>query len=481
MSNASLHNAEAEQAVLGGLMLENSAWDKIVDVITESDFYRRDHRLIFRAIDQLSSKGQPCDTITLSEWLDKHGELNNAGGLGYLGSLANNIPTAANIKAYADIVREHSARRQLIQAANEISNSAHQSESHVDDLLAHVDGKITQIIQQHAKSVHTQTALGKPNLEWMEAFKVSSEEAEKYDHPEWLYANLIISGHVIAIPAPPNGGKTTIMMFIAAKLASRGIIVTYVNADVGQSDAKSMVWYADEHSFSLLLPDMKEGLSMDKVVGNLKAMNEQGGDFSGLVFIFDTLKKMTDVIVKSQAKELYKLLRGLSAKGMTIVLLAHTNKYNDSEGKPIFEGTGDLRSDVDEVIYFIPKKNDDGSMTVSTEPDKVRGKFEPISFEITPDREVVPLSEFIDVASIRQAESQHEKDGPVIELITESIEANKFTEAKIKTYIQQSGSGIGWRTTVAVLKRYTGKLWRVERTFQHNAKQYILIEGATHD
>ena len=175
-----------------------------------------------------------------------------------------------------------------------------------------------------------------------------------------------------------------------------------MNADVSGGDAKQMVYDAKAQGFTLMLPDMKAGMSMDSVVERLILMNEVDADYSGIIFIFDTLKKMTDVINKTRAKELYKTLRGLSAKGMTIALLCHTNKYTDSDGKPIFEGTGDLRTDVDELIYLIPKKNDDGSMTVSTNPDKVRGAFEPITFEISPDRKVTQ-AEYVDVLKIKKA------------------------------------------------------------------------------
>ena len=97
---------EAEQAVLGGLMLDNEAWDKISDIVIEDDFYRRDHRLIFRAIAALADKGSPCDVVTLSEWLESNNHLEAAGGLAHLGALAKNTPSAANILAYAKIVRE---------------------------------------------------------------------------------------------------------------------------------------------------------------------------------------------------------------------------------------------------------------------------------------------------------------------------------------------------------------------------------------
>ena len=116
---------EAEQSVLGGLLLDNSAFDIVADKITPEDFYRREHRLIFRAIGELSQENSPADVVTVSEWLEKTKELDAAGGLAYLGSLANNTPSTANIAAYADIVRERAILRQLIQAANDISNNAY--------------------------------------------------------------------------------------------------------------------------------------------------------------------------------------------------------------------------------------------------------------------------------------------------------------------------------------------------------------------
>lgn len=143
---------EAEQAVLGGLMLDNAAWDKIADVITEEDFYRRDHRLIFRAISKLANEAQPCDAVTLSEWLEKNRELDNVGGLSYLGSLANNTPTAANIKAYAEIVRERSVLRQLISVANEISGSAYNPEGQTSaDLLERAEQLVFEIADAGAR------------------------------------------------------------------------------------------------------------------------------------------------------------------------------------------------------------------------------------------------------------------------------------------------------------------------------------------
>jgi replicative DNA helicase len=122
------HSVEAEQSVLGGLMLDSAAWDQVADRVLAEDFYRNDHRLIFEAVAGLIERNQPCDAVTLSGHLESQGVLDQVGGLAYLGALARDTPTAANIRAYADIVRERSVLRQLITAGNEIVTSALQPE-----------------------------------------------------------------------------------------------------------------------------------------------------------------------------------------------------------------------------------------------------------------------------------------------------------------------------------------------------------------
>lgn len=147
------HSLEAEQAVLGGLMLDNSAWDQIADRVGEDDFYRRDHRLIFRALEHLAESGQPMDAVTLSEWLKSHDELESAGGLAYLGLLARDTPSAANIRAYADIVREQSVLRQLIEAGTEVANAGFNPEGQSSaELLDGAERRIFEIAEQSGRN-----------------------------------------------------------------------------------------------------------------------------------------------------------------------------------------------------------------------------------------------------------------------------------------------------------------------------------------
>jgi len=147
------YSVQAEQSVLGGLMLDNHTWDVVADRLGEEDFYRRDHQLVFRAIRTLAEKQSPFDVITLSEVLEKFGWLEEAGGLAYLGSMAKETPSAANIAAYADIVRERSVLRQLIHAGGEIADSAYHPEGReLAHLVEAAEQKVFQIADQRRKS-----------------------------------------------------------------------------------------------------------------------------------------------------------------------------------------------------------------------------------------------------------------------------------------------------------------------------------------
>ena len=117
------HSIEAERSVLGGLMLDDQAWDRVAGLVTAEDFYRNDHRIIFRCMADLAERNKPLDVITISETLDGVNELDNVGGIAYISDLANSTPTAANISAYSEIVAERATIRNLISVAHEIAES----------------------------------------------------------------------------------------------------------------------------------------------------------------------------------------------------------------------------------------------------------------------------------------------------------------------------------------------------------------------
>lgn len=146
------HSIEAEQAIIGGLMLDNQAWDKVNVVVTETDFYLTEHRMIYQALTDLAKRDHPFDVITVLENLKSNQHLADAGGETYLFELANNTPSVANIRAYADIVREKSVQRQLIHVAHDIADSAYNPNGkEVSELLDHAETRVFAIAEQSAR------------------------------------------------------------------------------------------------------------------------------------------------------------------------------------------------------------------------------------------------------------------------------------------------------------------------------------------
>ncbi|KXX66168.1 replicative DNA helicase [Marichromatium gracile] len=146
------HNLHAEQSLLGGLMLDNTAWDRVADVVSARDLYRREHRLIFQSIARLAESDQPFDVVTLAETLERSEQLEAAGGLSYLATLVNETPSAANIKAYAQIVRDTSVLRQMIAAGTAIADSGYDSQGRpVTELLDNAERQVFEIAEQQSR------------------------------------------------------------------------------------------------------------------------------------------------------------------------------------------------------------------------------------------------------------------------------------------------------------------------------------------
>ncbi|NMG35374.1 replicative DNA helicase [Azoarcus sp. TTM-91] len=146
------HSLEAEQSLIGGILLDNQAWERIADLASEADFYRDDHRRIFKQISKLIDLGKPADVVTVFESLEKSGEAEQAGGLAYLAEIANNTPSAANIRRYAEIVRERAILRKLVAVGDEIASSAlSPSGKDAKALLDEAEAKVFEIAEAGAR------------------------------------------------------------------------------------------------------------------------------------------------------------------------------------------------------------------------------------------------------------------------------------------------------------------------------------------
>ncbi len=220
------NSMQAEQAVLGSLMMDNQTWDSVADKIVEVDFYRRNHQLIFRVIEQLAEKQMPFDIITLSDALRSMGELDSIGGLPYLIMLVEDTPTAANIVAYATIVKDRSVLRQLIHVGTEISNSAFNPEGReTADLLENAERQVFKIAEQRQNNQSGFVSI-KPLLAKMVA-KIEQLYEQKgaitgastgFTDFDELTSGLQ-PADLIIVAGRPSMGKTTIAMNMAENVA----------------------------------------------------------------------------------------------------------------------------------------------------------------------------------------------------------------------------------------------------------------------
>ncbi|HSG96612.1 MAG TPA: replicative DNA helicase [Woeseiaceae bacterium] len=220
------NSIEAERALIGGLMLNAQAWDKIADVISSEDFYRQDHRLIFRAIDRLIDAGSPCDVVTVSEHLDSRGELEEAGGLEYLATLANETVGAANARAYAKIIRERSMLRALINAGNEISGSAFATDGRsASQVLDDAERMVFEIAEKGSRGRKGFKALKDILPEAVDRIDELHQSdgsitgiASGFNELDKMTAGLQ-GGDLVIVAGRPSMGKTTLAINIAENAA----------------------------------------------------------------------------------------------------------------------------------------------------------------------------------------------------------------------------------------------------------------------
>ena len=230
------HSIDAEQAVLGGLMLAPGALDNVADRLAEDDFYRKDHRLIWRAINELANKGMPCDAVTLGDWFESNGLAEMVGGAGYLIELANSTPSAANIAAYAEIVREKSVLRQLIDAGTSITEDGYRPEGKsVHEVLESAEQRVFHIAESGARGKKDSVSMREAVKD---AFKLLTERYQNRGQLTGVSTGFtdldeLTSGlqpsDLIIVAARPSMGKTAFALNIAetAALGSKKAVVVF--------------------------------------------------------------------------------------------------------------------------------------------------------------------------------------------------------------------------------------------------------------
>jgi replicative DNA helicase len=216
------HSIEAEQSVLGALLIDASAWDQVADIITAEDFYRPDHRLIYEALAELIGSGRPGDVVTVSEQLERRARLEDAGGLSYLGTLARDTPTAANVRAYANIVRERALLRSLIEAGRAIAASAFGEDGlSARELVDRAEARVFEIAEQGTRlgsgAVRVSSLLP-PLIDKIDEWHTNPNKLRglatgfsDFDHK----TGGLRAGDLVIIAGRPSMGKTTLAVNMA--------------------------------------------------------------------------------------------------------------------------------------------------------------------------------------------------------------------------------------------------------------------------
>ncbi|MDB5895909.1 MAG: replicative helicase [Rhodoferax sp.] len=235
------HSIEAESSVLGGLLLDNNAWDRVGDLLKDHDFYRHEHRLIFVAMRELINASKPADVITVFERLQSIGKSDEIGGLAYLNSLAQYVPSAGNIRRYAEIVRERGILRKLVTASEEIATNAFNTQGRaVDKILDEAEQKIFNIGEEGARNKQGFQSMDTLVVDLLDRVQEMADNANDVTGVPTGFIDLdrmtsgLQAGDLVVLAARPSMGKTAFAVNIAEHVAlNEGLPVAIFSMEMG--------------------------------------------------------------------------------------------------------------------------------------------------------------------------------------------------------------------------------------------------------
>ncbi len=386
------HAIEAEKAVIGGLLLVASAWDKIAGKISEEDFYQKNHKNIFRAIAHLHENQLACDVVTVSDWLEAHGLTKQSGGLDYLADLAANTPGASNVEAYSGIVREKSVLRQLIQIGNELAEKAFNPETQTaDELIEEAEKLVYQIREQTLKSqsgFHDIKTVLKEAIENIEELVENESDITGLPYG-WLDLDKKTAGlqrsDLVIVAGRPAMGKTSFAMNIAERAAVKGSSVAIFSMEmaahqlvmrmfsslsqINQGDLKrgkltDTDWPKLGQSSALLSQsklfiDDQPALSPNEIMSRCRRLkNREGLD----LIVIDYLQLMqVKGKVENRANEISEISRHLKAMAkeldVPVIALSQLNRSLEQRPnkRPVMSDlreSGAIEQDADLIIFI---------------------------------------------------------------------------------------------------------------------------------
>lgn len=315
---------------------------------------------------------------------------------------------------------------------------------------------------------------------------VTDEQVQTMQQTRIIFRGLIGMSHLAVWSAPGNGGKTSVAKFAAGELVASGFTVLFFQEDASAGDLPALHDHAKAHGYSLLNSTLA-GSTPDEQIKVLRGLARDGVDLSNYIFFFDTLKKYVDLMSKGGARGFFQLMRALTQRGATVILLGHTNKHKGTDGKLIFEGVGDVRNDVDELIYLeSTPKTDDGIVTMTMKPDKVRCAIKEASFVLdTNTMTVRPADRVVDVGAVLAAQRQRQADEPLISSIRAALAGGGMAFEALRRAVM-ADTGEGRNRVGQVIEAYCGDeasdahaLWLETRMRANNTRYISLKPGVT--
>ncbi|OGS96480.1 MAG: replicative DNA helicase [Gallionellales bacterium RIFCSPLOWO2_02_FULL_57_47] len=331
------HSVEAEQSVLGGLMLDSTALDRIADLITDNDFYRQEHRLIYRQVVRLSEMAKPVDVITVAEALEISGELEKVGGLPYLGGLAQNVPSAANIRRYGEIVRERSIMRKLAEVGTDIASSAYNPTGRdAAQLLDEAESKVFEIAEAGSKG--KQGFMAMPPLLSQVVERIETLYAR--DNPSDVtgtatgFTDLdrmtsgLQAGDLIIVAGRPSMGKTAFSINIAENVAMDSKLpVAIFSMEMGASQLAmrmlGSVGKLNQH-------DLRTGRLQDDDWGRL---THALGKLNDAPIFIDESAALSALDLRARSRRLHRQNSGLGLIVVDYIQLMSSNAGKASENR----------------------------------------------------------------------------------------------------------------------------------------------------
>ena len=390
------HSVEAEQSVLGGLLLDNLAWDRAGDLLTDGDFYRYEHRLIYAAIGALVAASKPADVITVFEQLQSLGKAQDCGGLAYLNALAQSVPSAANMRRYAEIVRERSILRKLIAASDDIATSAFNPHGRaVSTVLDEAESKIFQIGEEGSRQRQGFQSIDKLVVSLIDRVQeLHDNGAEEVTGVRTGFYELdrmtagLQKGDLLVLAARPSMGKTAFALNIAEHVAvQEGLPVLVFSMEMGasqlalrlvgslgridqqhlrtgrldNSEWERLTGAVEQLGKVQLLIDETAGLTSSELRARARRMARQFGTLGLIVIDYLQLMSGSSGSDENRATELGEISRGLKslAKELQcpVLALSQLNRSVESRNdkRPMMSDlreSGAIEQDAD-IIMFI--------------------------------------------------------------------------------------------------------------------------------